>query len=515
MGDPGDESENFFDLLGQGTPLSQIPRQVFTGLGNVGEYAADVARDLALHPSHVRLPPEFIQMGFWSLRRRQEDIHLVNDNLAPRLSLAWDPWADGKTKFAIAAGRYFDKIFLAVPLVEVEPFEARDSFTTEARVDSTGVITFARPSSDISLSPLTARLIDRDLKTPYQDELALTFEHEIFPETAIQANYIRRRFRDQLQDVDVNHAPGDHGRCVTESVLLPDGGSLLQGAVEPSPGTGPVPDPISGQPYDDTDPGRGDGVVDDCLGDLQFFGPDGALDPPTDLADGRPDLYVQNPGWEEMLLLGNFNASDYEAVVLQWIRRMYRNWELQASYTWSEASGNAEDFNLLLGNEATLREDERGYLDYDQRHVFKLDATGLVGSFRFGGALTWQSGLPYSLIAPQTVGFNVPPEYPFQRTTALRSRLRYPTGQRNDQRNASWFNLDLRIARNFRLGGDRWLELSVDLFNALNDDTLQIESVTTNVRRNTPLGESVAAPDQIAGTRHFGRRWQVGLRLGF
>jgi len=198
---------------------------------------------------------------------------------------------------------------------------------------------------------------------------------------------------------------------------------------------------------------------------------------------------------------------------------MYRNWQLQASYTWSKAEGDAEDFNLLLGNETNLRDDESGFLDYDRRHVFKLDTVVHAKGFRFGGAVTWQSGLPYSLLSPKTVGFSVPPEYPFQRTTALRSRLRYPTGQRNDYRNESWFNVDLRVATDIRLGVGRSLQLSVEVFNALNDGTLEIESATTDRRIPPPdflVGfPSRPGPDVIEGTERFGRRWQLGLRLAF
>ena len=58
-----------------------------------------------------------------------------------------------------------------------------------------------------------------------------------------------------------------------------------------------------------------------------------------DTPDGKPDAYTQNPGWSEILLLGNFNASEYEAFVLELTRRMFRGWEMSAFYTWSEATG--------------------------------------------------------------------------------------------------------------------------------------------------------------------------------
>ena len=80
---------------------------------------------------------------------------------------------------------------------------------------------------------------------------------------------------------------------------------------------------------------------------------------PTPVPDGLPDLYVLNPGWGELLLVGNFNSSDYEAYVIELVRRQYRSWQMNASYTWSKAVGDAEDFNQILGNERTLFEEAR------------------------------------------------------------------------------------------------------------------------------------------------------------
>jgi hypothetical protein len=132
-------------------------------------------------------------------------------------------------------------------------------------------------------------VVDPDLRTPYQDELTLSFERELWPETSIKLTAVKRRFRDQLQDVDLNHAPGDYGRC-----QLPF--SLAQPAMIGSPGSGQtVIDPYSGLPYVDTDPGMGDGRIDDCLGLIVF--PRGILEPDAQRRDGLPDLYARNPAW--------------------------------------------------------------------------------------------------------------------------------------------------------------------------------------------------------------------------
>ncbi len=46
--------------------------------------------------------------------------------------------------------------------------------------------------------------------------------------------------------------------------------------------------------------------------------------------------------------------------------------QMEASYTWSKVRGDAEDFDLLLSNEANLREDEAGFLDFEQRHAVRV-----------------------------------------------------------------------------------------------------------------------------------------------
>ena len=48
-------------------------------------------------------------------------IDIGNTNLSPALSISWDPFSTGKNKLAVSARRYHDKIFLNVPLVEINP----------------------------------------------------------------------------------------------------------------------------------------------------------------------------------------------------------------------------------------------------------------------------------------------------------------------------------------------------------------------------------------------------------
>jgi hypothetical protein len=186
---------------------------------------------------------------------------------------------------------------------------------------------------------------------------------------------------------------------------------------------------------------------------------------------------------------------------VEFIRRMYRRWQMNASYTWSEAIGDAEDFDQILGNERILSEDERGLLSYDQTHVVKVNAVGVLDKgWRLGGLIRWESGLPYSeMVSRQTV-YGRPPEYQNQVDLDTKFRFRYPTRQRNDQRNGDYWTVDLRVAKDFAISRRVQFQVSGEVFNLLNDDTLIIDDQINGV---------------VGGVRRFGRRWQLGLRLGF
>jgi hypothetical protein len=314
----------------------------------------------------------------------------------------------------------------------------------------------------------------------------------LWPETSIKLTYLRRKYRDQLQDIDINHQIGDEGYCVIAD-------SLSEPVVVPSEGKDHLLlDVYTGERYVDEDEGRGDGRIDDCMGGFSRQG--GLFGQYVPVPDGLPDLYVLNPGWGEILLVGNFNTSDYEAFVLELVRRQYRNWQMNASYTWSEATGDAEDFDQLLGNERTLFEDERGHLSWDQRHVVKVSAITITPwGFRLGGVVRWESGLPFSKLQSKLTAFNIPLYY-YQGDPDVRFRYRYPTRQRNDQRNPSYWTFDVRAVKEFGFSKRVHMQLTAEVFNLLNDNTLRIEEQVNYVNY---------------GTRRFGRRFQLGLRLSF
>jgi hypothetical protein len=187
--------------------------------------------------------------------------------------------------------------------------------------------------------------------------------------------------------------------------------------------------------------------------------------------------------------------------VVELVRRLYRGFELSGSYTFSRARGDAEDFDLELGDDETVREEERGYLGYDQRHVVKFSGTTVTPwGVRLGGTVRWESGLPYSLLERLPSMDALPPHYNRFGSPEPRIRTRYVTRQRNDQRNESHWTFDAKVQKDLVLSGDVHLSLSAEVFNIMNDDAMTIFDHTNGHQE---------------AVRRFGRQYQMGMRLAF
>ena len=416
--DPQAEATEFFKRFESGALPFTIAPQVFTAYPDVIDLQREMAAVLNVSTDDLPLDGNALQSAFWANKQGIVEIDVHDTRVSPRGSIAWDPGGDGKTKIVVSGGRYYDSIFLAIPLLEQEPITTNLAFSAFTRTPFFNE--FFINTGNNSVSPVAnARAVSRDLRTPYQDEFVVSFERSLWTESSIELRYVKRKFKDQFQDVDINHV-----------------GSR-----------------------------------------------------------------VLNPGWGEIFFLGNFDTADYEGVILEFTRRQYRGWEMNTSYTWSEVVGDAEDFNQLLGNNRDLRDTERSYLSYDQRHVFRLIASAIIpGGVRLATVTRWESGLPYSNVSSRPFQFQTPAEYGTVGTPTRQIRFVYPSGKRNDQRNASFWTFDARISKNFTLGRKMNLELSAEVFNLLNDDRL-LERDRVNGR--------------LDATRRFGRRYQLGFRLGF
>jgi outer membrane receptor protein involved in Fe transport len=407
--------------------------------------------------------------------RAPQDFTITNNNLSPRLSISWDPWADGKTRASAAWSRLYDKLFLQV----VVPEEGPDAMFQYYRYDSDGLDGQGRPDNKvgipISSAPPNAFQVDRNMRTPHTDEIALGLQREIAPEMSVSFNYIRRKFVDQLQDIDVNHTyrrPGENGAVcdnVTES-----GYCDLFGTTRRAPPNGSGGEAGGGQPD-------------------------------TRLPDHYPDLYINNENFNQILRVGNYNVQNFVGYELQFVRRLSRKWQMNASYVFSKTTGQADAFNSESGNDPAVTELRNGYLGFDVRHVAKFFATAFLPSdWQVGGDISWFSGLPYSLVNRVLTADNVD----FGQLRRIYGYRDPNTGifydeDRNMHRNHAFYVLNARTEKQFVIG-----KVSAgaffEVFNLLNSDDLRVFEI-----------DDRTAALQSTEIRDFGRRFQFGFKLNF
>jgi hypothetical protein len=497
-----------------GETIRQSMNPIYTSYEDFIDFGTQLADQLGMSFDDLPWSSEAQQGAFTQKTRRKGNMDITNTNVSPFLSVSWDPWNNGKTKFTVAARRYHSKIVLGIPLLEVEPPTTGLAFKAKPVVIQ-GTEYWQITKLQESVSPAAnVYVVDRDLETPHNDEFMFMFERELWAETSIKLTYINRKFRNQYQDIDLNHVPRDFGKCRW-------GNTSNNQTLVPSPGVGDViTDLWTGEQFIDDEPGDGDGRIDDCVGDMwvpssqdidELSEDPFARQNRVERPDGVEDLYMMSPAWGDYFSVGNYNKADYKAYMLELIRRQYRSWELQASYTWSKAVGDGEDYRQELGNDRSLLKDEYGYQSYDQRHVVKVIATTITPwGFRLGGVVTWESGLPYSLIKQQVSYDSTPPSFSSigsSSSSTGRVRQQYKTGRRNDQRNDSYWNFDLKFTKEMNIGRGLNLQLSAEIFNLFNDGTFIIYNPVTET------GQQINGFN--VGSYRFGRRWQVGFKIAF
>lgn len=396
-------------------------------------------------------------VAIWGLyttpeERKSESFSIRNRNLAPRFQISWDPLHDGRTRVSATMGRYYDRLFPGTITAEQFPEEVHYTFIPDDPNRS-----WLSPGD---LSRLTSArstfMVARDLATPYQDERTFSFEREISAGWSARVELVHRGWWDLVQDVDVNH------------VTCRDYREAL-----------------------DVDPhqvcGRADGTLR-----MDQFGEPGH----PGRSNGAVDLYNLNPRFNQIYKVGNYNGSQYRSLGVVLDRRLHRNWQMQASWTRSWATGDAEEFLSNLGDDPASTDDEKGYLTYDQRDVVKIFGTAhLPRSVVLGLTAVWASGTPWSVIAKVNDVDDAGNATP---------RNIFPTGQRNDQRNGGSWTVSGRIEKGFLVGGVT-TEAFLSIENMLDSDDLIIASYQ--------VGSSDGV--QLSQQRRFGRRLELGFSTRF
>jgi hypothetical protein len=232
------------------------------------------------------------------------------------------------------------------------------------------------------------------------------------------------------------------------------------------------------------------------------------------IEDGKPDLYINNFFFNQIFRVGNINRSTYNGIEIQFIKRLSRKWQMDASYTYSRNLAQAESFDSALGDDPATVGQEYAYAEDDLRHVIKFNAsTFLPKDWQIGTTINWSSGLPYSIVSnflalnnfdyPQ---FRLLYGYTFEEPDENGDR-KFRTLRRNDHRNDPVFTIDLLARKSFVLGKLN-AKMSFTIENLLNKDYLRINTYE-------PAQPNRSGNLQLDSERDFGRRYQAGIEFQF
>jgi hypothetical protein len=227
----------------------------------------------------------------------------------------------------------------------------------------------------------------------------------------------------------------------------------------------------------------------------------------------------------------NLGHSEYNALLVSVQKRFSNGFQFDANYTYSHSKDNNSSVaNTVFGGLiCDLRDIDRCYgpSDFDIRHLvnvngiwelpfgrgkaFGTNASGfveqLIGGWQISGIYTYRSGLPFSTTTGSfPVGFvfdspavltgnsnalliGIDPNQSnvqfFADLDAAKAALRNPVGgeigQRNNLRGPTFWNVDLGLAKSFRLPweGHR-IQLRADAFNAFNHNSFGLPNANFN-----------------------------------
>jgi len=374
-----------------------------------------------------------------------ENIYTFDFDIAPRVSATYDLTGEGRMKVSAYYGRYYDPIRMNMTSfagtisgrVRDEQLFANGEWLTYR----------TRGYTDAVFSPTT--------KTPYTDDLELSFSTELGNNMSLEASLIKRVTRDILEDYDLCL----YAYCSDGTTYYP----------------GDISDPQTL-----------------WLG-LGYFG------------------YQENPGTNFVIGTLKGGKREWQGMELVFRKRFSNRWQMLSSYTYADAKGNSNsDSNADFQGDVVWL-DPRSPNQWGRQpgmieHLFKV-----AGSYNFdngivlGGSYRWNSGTVASrtwAIYNRNLPMIVDEPYEWNGTTATWLADDAVGAIKND----SWGSLDLRAQYNRNFGSISG-EVFIDIFNVLDDQAAVRNQDLVAGTGAAQYGEAIQwVPPQ---------RFYLGVRLGF
>jgi carboxypeptidase family protein/TonB-dependent receptor-like protein len=341
-----------------------------------------------------------------------------NNNIAPRVALAFDPKGNGRTSIHAAYGIFYDNQIIAIPQIGAGINGAADGVRTLVLRFPASIAPWRAPGHKIPepTTPYPSLVIapDPGIETPYAHQVAVGFDHALGRDLSVMANFAYVRGKHQLGTIDYN-------------------------PVVPALGTGRRPND------------RG-GLAGTSASILQYtsFG---------------------ETWYKGMTLSVNKRLSDnYQFMISYTLSKAEDNsTDFQSAFIVQD-NGRGRDPANPTGLPLGFNPDsERGAATHDQRHRFVLSGLyQLPWDMAISTITTFASGRPFNILAGADLnGDGDGGAFPSDRARTD------PTSQassvaRNSGTMASQFICDLRLSKRFRFGKSAAFEVLVEAFNVFN-----------------------------------------------
>ncbi len=183
---------------------------------------------------------------------------------------------------------------------------------------------------------------------------------------------------------------------------------------------------------------------------------------------------VNYPDLGKVMVFKSDAKANYRAVVIKFNKRFSHNWSLNGSYTWSRSRDQDSNERSVSSSSSGWPEDqynlgaEWGPSDYDVKHKFVLSGMVLLPyDFTISSIVYIRSGFPYTATDGRDLNGD---GYYRDRATIEVSPGVYKHYGRNTERQPWFHNVDLRVSKIFRFGGQYQVEVMLDVFNLFNNE---------------------------------------------
>ncbi len=244
--------------------------------------------------------------------------------------------------------------------------------------------------------------------------------------------------------------------------------------------------------------------------------------------DARPD-----PSLNAAIEVADIVESTYNALVLQANKRFNKGLLFSANYTLSKSEDTGQNSTTFISNFATMvnpfdNEAEKGPSSFDRRHRFVTSfhyAPEFLYGIQVGGTGTFESGLPLN---PSISGGVVAATGATNTSTTNGSGAsnRAPFETRNGYRQSGRKTIDLRLSKQFNLGGRKRVEAlweSFNIFNWTNYTSFgttkyrvassSYDAATNKATVNLTEDTGFALPSAASNTLFGPRDMQIGLKF--